>query len=51
MRLSLLVFPIAALLLTACGSTTERTVVITPAPGSTVVVPPNGQAHVVPNGN
>jgi ABC-type Fe3+-hydroxamate transport system substrate-binding protein len=51
MRLSLFVLPIAAVLLTACGSTTERTVVVTPAAGSTVVVPPNGQPRVVPNGN
>jgi len=50
MRRSLLILPLAALLLTACG-TTERTVVVTPSNGSTVVVPPNGEPRVVPNPN
>ncbi len=46
MRPLLIVIPLAALLLTACG-TEERTVVVQPAPGTTVVVPPSGDAHVV----
>jgi hypothetical protein len=35
--IAILIFP---LLLAACG-TTERTVVVTPQPGQTVVVPPS----------
>jgi hypothetical protein len=34
--------------LAACGTTEEKTVVVQPAPGQTVVVPNNGDAHVVP---
>jgi hypothetical protein len=38
---------IAALCFTAaCGTTEERTVVVNPPPGSTVVVPADGHAHV-----
>lgn len=50
MRPSLFALPAlaVALALAACGSTTEeRTVVVNPGPGQTVVVPPNGDAHVV----
>jgi len=31
---------IAPIFLTACGTTEEKTVVVTPQPGQTVVVPP-----------
>jgi len=48
MRTSLAVLFLSAMLLAACG-TTEKTVVVNPAPGSTVVVPPNGDAKVVPS--
>jgi hypothetical protein len=34
--------------LAACGTTEDRTVVVQPAPGQTVVVPSDGDAHVVP---
>jgi ABC-type Fe3+-hydroxamate transport system substrate-binding protein len=47
MRPMFILIPLAALLLTACGTTEERTVVVQPAPGTTVVVPPSGDAHVV----
>ena len=50
MRPILILIPLAALALAACG-TTEKTVVVQPAPGATVVVPPSGDAHVVPNDN
>jgi ABC-type Fe3+-hydroxamate transport system substrate-binding protein len=33
--------------LAACGGTSERTVVVNPAPGSTVVVPEHGEPRVV----
>ena len=39
-----------ALGLAACGGTSERTVVVNPAPGSTVVVPDHGAPQVVPPG-
>jgi hypothetical protein len=39
-----------ALVLTACG-TTEKTVIVQPAAGATVVVPPSGDVRVVPNHN
>jgi hypothetical protein len=39
--------PASALILAACGSTTEKTVVVNPPAGATVVVPPSGDAHVV----
>jgi len=42
---ALLLIPLCAVLLTACG-TTEKTVVVNPAPGSTVVVPDHGAPHV-----
>ncbi len=37
-----------AFALSACG-TEEKTVVVNPPAGSTVVVPPDGDAHVVPS--
>lgn len=40
MRLALLAALIMPIFLAACG-TTEKTVVVNPAPGQTVVVPPN----------
>jgi hypothetical protein len=46
MRLMALLIPLSALTLVACG-TTEKTVIVQPAPGQTVVVPPAGEAHVV----
>jgi len=46
MRLKILPPILALLALAACG-TTERTVVVNAPPGSTVVVPPNGDAHVI----
>jgi hypothetical protein len=39
MRLPILAVLLLPILLAACG-TTERTVVVNPAPGQTVVVPP-----------
>jgi len=43
-----ILLPILALLaLAACGTTEEKTVVVTAPAGSTVVVPPSGDAHVV----
>jgi hypothetical protein len=42
-----LIAPLFAL--SACGGTTEKTVVITPPANSTTVVDPNGNAHTVPN--
>jgi uncharacterized lipoprotein YajG len=47
MRGALLVL-LSTLVLTACG-TTEKTVVVQPAPGTTVVVPPSGNPQTVPN--
>lgn len=38
---------LAACALAACGHT-ERTVVVNPAPGSTVVVPHDGEPRVIP---
>ena len=43
--LLVLIVPLA---LAACGTTEEKTVVVTPPAGSTVVVTPSGDAHVVP---
>jgi hypothetical protein len=40
----------SALVLAACG-TTEKTVVVQPAAGQTVVVPPSGDVRVAPNPN
>jgi hypothetical protein len=34
--------------LAACGTTEDRTVVVQPAPGQTVVIPDHGDAHLVP---
>ena len=48
MRLKFLLVLVAPFVLAACG-TTEKTVVVNPPPGSTVVAPANGDAHVVPN--
>ncbi len=47
MTLKTIAVLLAPLAIVACG-TTERTVVVNPAPGSTVVVPANGDAHVMP---
>jgi hypothetical protein len=47
MRIASVLVPLFALMLSACG-TTEKTVVVQPAAGSTVVVPPNGDPKVVP---
>lgn len=33
-----------------CGGTTEKTTIVNPQPGQTVVVPGNGNAHVCPAG-
>jgi len=41
MRLTILAALIAPILLAACGTTTEKTVVVTPEPGQTVVVAPS----------
>lgn len=41
-----IVLALAALVLAGCGST-EKTVVVTPPAGSTTVVGPDGNAHVV----
>ncbi len=41
MRLVLIAALIAPLFLAACGTTEEKTVVVQPAPGQTVVVPPD----------
>jgi len=46
-RFAFILVPLTAVLLTACG-TTEKTVVVQPAAGSTVVVPPNGDPKVIP---
>jgi len=51
MRMTWLWIPIFAVLLAACGTTEEKTVVIQPAAGSTVVVPPDGQPRVIPPHN
>ena len=50
MRMKLLFALAVAALLAACG-TTERTVVVNPPAGSTVVVPSDGHVKVVPNNN
>jgi hypothetical protein len=49
MRLALILLPLAALALTACGGTTNRTVVVNPPANSTVVVPEHGQPVVEPH--
>ena len=48
MRLTPMLIVLSALALTACG-TTEKTVVVQPAPGSTVVVPASGDVKVLNN--
>ena len=50
MRIPAFVVILSALALSACG-TTERTVVIQPAAGTTVIVPPSGDVHVLPDHN
>ncbi len=40
---------LAPVALAGCGHE-ERTVVVSPPPGSAVVVPPSGQPHVCPSG-
>ncbi len=49
-----LVVALAALstlfILNACGGDEKRTVVVTPAPGQTVVVPPEGEVRKCPPG-
>jgi hypothetical protein len=49
MRFVQLLILTAPLALAACGGTTERTVVVTPQPGQTVIVPAASQAHVCPS--
>ena len=46
MRLRILIV-LAPLFLAACGSTTEKTIVISPPANSTVVVAPNGDTQVI----
>ena len=41
MRLAILAALIMPIFLAACGTTEEKTVVVNPAPGQTVVVPPS----------
>lgn len=48
MNRTLILFSVMSALLCACG-TESKTVVVNPPPGSTVVVPPNGNAQVQPN--
>ena len=48
MRIAPFLVILSALAITACG-TTERTVVIQPAAGTTVIVPPSGDVHVLPD--
>ncbi len=48
MRKTLLLSLAVSLLLAACG-TTDRTVVVNPPAGSTVVVPQDGHVRVVPD--
>lgn len=43
LRLLALMLPLAV---AACGHTEKKTVVVNPPPGSTVVVPSNGQPQV-----
>ena len=38
MRLALFLVPLSLIALAACGTTEEKTVIVKPAPGSTVVV-------------
>lgn len=48
MNKTLILCGIMSVLLCACG-TEHKTVIVNPPPGSTVVVPPNGNAQVEPN--
>ena len=48
MRIASFLLILSALAISACG-TTERTVVIQPAAGTTVIVPPSGDVHVLPD--
>ena len=50
MRLKIIPPVLVLLALAACG-TTERTTVVNAPPGSTVVVPANGHAEVIPPSN
>jgi hypothetical protein len=47
MRLALIILPLSFLALAACGTTEEKTVVVQPTPGSTVVVPADGNTKVI----
>ena len=47
MRLALFLVPLSLIALAACGTTEEKTVIVKPAPGSTVVVPSNGDTKVI----
>ena len=38
------------LVFSGCGGTEERTVIVNPEPGHTVVVPPSGQPRDCPDG-
>jgi hypothetical protein len=49
MPLKFMLVLIVPLALSACGTTHEKTVVVTPSAGSTVVVTPSGDTHVTPN--
>lgn len=49
MRPLFLLALLTPIVLAACGSD-EKTVVVTPQPGSSVVVPPGGAAKVCPAG-
>lgn len=49
-RFALIAVLPALLSLSACGGDEKRTVVITPAPGQTVVVPPEGEIRKCPPG-
>jgi hypothetical protein len=50
MRIVHLLILLAPLAVAACGTTEERTVVVNPAPGQSVVVPPAGQPRVCQQG-
>ncbi|MCR6629043.1 MAG: hypothetical protein NVV74_02760 [Magnetospirillum sp.] len=51
MRLFAAIAALSTLLsLGACGGDEKRTVVVTPAPGQTVVVPPEGDVRKCPPG-
>jgi len=46
LRIAVLLVP---LLLTACGSTDRKTVIVNPPPDSTTTVDKDGNTHVTPN--